>query len=277
MQLLSSNRTCFAREQNNTVDNSSCLHWFQMGSHSSLWLANMGNKLPDLGKLTLTWSAVGLLSCSCWVFSFASLQLLFYPVLQVIRDYTTPANEELSRDLVNKLKPYIRWLGTRDFPFWTSGGGKVLLMLSWVCLSSAASWLSAGPSLPAWAMPSNFLRRRSPHCQGPYEKRRWIQTYKLKLTNSDAGWYSECSMVCRVMAFFFFHFAPFPGNVIISSGWHRSLALHLANVLVFSVIAPKFIVQAYLFHFPKKCCHAQYHRVGNQSFFSYSPRDKQEI
>lgn len=27
---------------------------------------------------------------------------------QVIRDYTTPANEELSRDLVNRLKPYIR-------------------------------------------------------------------------------------------------------------------------------------------------------------------------
>ncbi|KAJ7341436.1 hypothetical protein JRQ81_005528 [Phrynocephalus forsythii] len=29
---------------------------------------------------------------------------------QVIRDYTTPANEELSRDLVNKLKPYISFL-----------------------------------------------------------------------------------------------------------------------------------------------------------------------
>ena len=30
--------------------------------------------------------------------------------LQVIRDYVTPPNEELSRDLVNKLKPYIRYL-----------------------------------------------------------------------------------------------------------------------------------------------------------------------
>lgn len=28
---------------------------------------------------------------------------------QVIQDYTTPPNEELSRDLVNKLKPYIRY------------------------------------------------------------------------------------------------------------------------------------------------------------------------
>lgn len=28
---------------------------------------------------------------------------------QVIRDYTTPPNEELSRDLVNRLKPYIRY------------------------------------------------------------------------------------------------------------------------------------------------------------------------
>lgn len=28
--------------------------------------------------------------------------------LQVIQDYTTPPNEELSRDLVNKLKPYFR-------------------------------------------------------------------------------------------------------------------------------------------------------------------------
>lgn len=34
--------------------------------------------------------------------------MLFFP-LQVIRDYTTPPNEELSRDLVNKLKPYIRY------------------------------------------------------------------------------------------------------------------------------------------------------------------------
>lgn len=32
--------------------------------------------------------------------------LLSFP--QVIGDYVTPANEELSRDLVNKLKPYIR-------------------------------------------------------------------------------------------------------------------------------------------------------------------------
>lgn len=28
---------------------------------------------------------------------------------QVIRDYTTPPNEELSRDLFNRLKPYIRY------------------------------------------------------------------------------------------------------------------------------------------------------------------------
>jgi len=34
---------------------------------------------------------------------------MFVPLLQVIRDYTTPPNEELSRDLVNKLKPYIRY------------------------------------------------------------------------------------------------------------------------------------------------------------------------
>ena len=34
----------------------------------------------------------------------------FYP--QVIRDYTTPPDEELSRDLVNKLEPYIRY---KDF------------------------------------------------------------------------------------------------------------------------------------------------------------------
>lgn len=32
---------------------------------------------------------------------------LFF-ALKVIRDYTTPPNEELSRDLFNKLKPYIR-------------------------------------------------------------------------------------------------------------------------------------------------------------------------
>lgn len=110
---------------NNTVENSSCLHCFQA---------------PTVTSDRLTWEtscqtwinwpwldpAVGLLCCSCWGFNFASLQLLFYSVLQVIRDYTTPANEELSRDLVNKLKPYIRWLGRRDFPLWTSGGGKVL-------------------------------------------------------------------------------------------------------------------------------------------------------
>jgi hypothetical protein len=29
---------------------------------------------------------------------------------KVIRDYVTPPNEELSRDMVNKLKPYIRYL-----------------------------------------------------------------------------------------------------------------------------------------------------------------------
>ncbi|XP_034018312.1 translation initiation factor eIF-2B subunit delta isoform X2 [Thalassophryne amazonica] len=35
---------------------------------------------------------------------------LLHAFKQVIRDYTTPPNEELSRDLVNKLKPYISFL-----------------------------------------------------------------------------------------------------------------------------------------------------------------------
>ncbi|MBN3309160.1 EI2BD factor, partial [Amia calva] len=35
---------------------------------------------------------------------------LLHGFKQVIRDYTTPPNEELSRDLVNKLKPYISFL-----------------------------------------------------------------------------------------------------------------------------------------------------------------------
>ncbi|KAM8826142.1 translation initiation factor eIF2B subunit delta [Synchiropus picturatus] len=35
---------------------------------------------------------------------------LLHAFQQVIRDYTTPPNEELSRDLVNKLKPYISFL-----------------------------------------------------------------------------------------------------------------------------------------------------------------------
>ncbi|KAM3860945.1 translation initiation factor eIF2B subunit delta [Diretmus argenteus] len=35
---------------------------------------------------------------------------LLHTFKQVIRDYTTPPNEELSRDLVNKLKPYISFL-----------------------------------------------------------------------------------------------------------------------------------------------------------------------
>ncbi|XP_019952975.2 translation initiation factor eIF2B subunit delta isoform X2 [Paralichthys olivaceus] len=35
---------------------------------------------------------------------------LLHAFKQVIRDYTTPLNEELSRDLVNKLKPYISFL-----------------------------------------------------------------------------------------------------------------------------------------------------------------------
>uniref|UniRef100_A0A3B4FGB2 Translation initiation factor eIF2B subunit delta n=1 Tax=Pundamilia nyererei TaxID=303518 RepID=A0A3B4FGB2_9CICH len=35
---------------------------------------------------------------------------LLHAFKQVIRDYTTPQNEELSRDLVNKLKPYISFL-----------------------------------------------------------------------------------------------------------------------------------------------------------------------
>ncbi|XP_028253585.1 translation initiation factor eIF2B subunit delta isoform X2 [Parambassis ranga] len=35
---------------------------------------------------------------------------LLHAFIQVIRDYTTPPNEELSRDLVNKLKPYISFL-----------------------------------------------------------------------------------------------------------------------------------------------------------------------
>ncbi|KAL7987135.1 hypothetical protein Chor_006054, partial [Crotalus horridus] len=55
---------------------------------------------------------------------FESLQLLFYPVLQVIRDYTTPANEELSRDLVNKLKPYISFL-TQCRPLSASMGNAI--------------------------------------------------------------------------------------------------------------------------------------------------------
>ena len=32
--------------------------------------------------------------------------------LQVILDYTTPHQKELSRDLENKIKPYIRWVIT---------------------------------------------------------------------------------------------------------------------------------------------------------------------
>ncbi|XP_029903613.1 translation initiation factor eIF2B subunit delta isoform X1 [Myripristis murdjan] len=35
---------------------------------------------------------------------------LLHAFKQIIRDYTTPPNEELSRDLVNKLKPYISFL-----------------------------------------------------------------------------------------------------------------------------------------------------------------------
>ncbi|XP_058020628.1 translation initiation factor eIF-2B subunit delta isoform X2 [Ahaetulla prasina] len=43
---------------------------------------------------------------------------------QVIRDYTTPANEELSRDLVNKLKPYISFL-TQCRPLSASMGNAI--------------------------------------------------------------------------------------------------------------------------------------------------------
>ncbi|XP_063155723.1 translation initiation factor eIF2B subunit delta [Candoia aspera] len=43
---------------------------------------------------------------------------------QVIKDYTTPANEELSRDLVNKLKPYISFL-TQCRPLSASMGNAI--------------------------------------------------------------------------------------------------------------------------------------------------------
>ncbi|XP_053107167.1 translation initiation factor eIF-2B subunit delta isoform X2 [Hemicordylus capensis] len=49
---------------------------------------------------------------------------LLHVFRQVIGDYTTPANEELSRDLVNKLKPYISFL-TQCRPLSASMGNAI--------------------------------------------------------------------------------------------------------------------------------------------------------
>lgn len=140
-------------------------------------------------------------------------------------------------------------------------------MLSWVCLSSAASWLSAGPSLPAWAMPSNSLRKRYPHCQGPYEKRRWVHIYKL------GCWLKFLNVACnpwcaRVMAFFFY-FALFPGNVIKSP----------SSCLCFGLFGycPKIYCSGLSLSFFKDILLCSIAQGGKPEFFSYSPRDKEEI
>lgn len=82
----------------------------------------------------------------------------------------------------------------------------------------------------------------------------------------------ECSMqsmVWRVVAFFF-HFALFPGNVVISSGWHRSLALHLAYVLVFSVIAQNLLFRLIFFIFQRNVATLNSTGWETRAFFLFS-------
>ncbi|XP_068199201.1 translation initiation factor eIF2B subunit delta isoform X2 [Antennarius striatus] len=59
---------------------------------------------PDMVRLGLQYSQ-GIVTGSN-----ARAIALLHAFKQVIRDYTTPPNEELSRDLINKLKPYISFL-----------------------------------------------------------------------------------------------------------------------------------------------------------------------
>lgn len=117
-------------------------------------------------------------------------------------------------------------------------------------------------------MPSNSLRRRSPHCQGPYEKRRWVQTYKL------GCWLKFLNVACNP---FFFHFALLSGNVLRSSGWHRSLAIYLAYVLGFFYYCPKIYCSGLSLSFFKEMLPCSIAWGGKPELFSYSPRDKQEI
>lgn len=60
---------------------------------------------------TCAWSAasserVG--TCNAWPEGADALNSHSFLLFQLIRDYSTPPNEELSRDLVAKLKPHIR-------------------------------------------------------------------------------------------------------------------------------------------------------------------------
>lgn len=67
--------------------------------------------VPSCTVHTCAWSAasserVG--TCSAWPEGRGALNSHSFLLFQLIRDYSTPPNEELSRDLVAKLKPHIR-------------------------------------------------------------------------------------------------------------------------------------------------------------------------
>lgn len=74
-------------------------------------LCSPRKSVPSCTVHTCAWSAasserVG--TCSAWPEGRGALNSHSFLLFQLIRDYSTPPNEELSRDLVAKLKPHIR-------------------------------------------------------------------------------------------------------------------------------------------------------------------------